>query len=289
MSAEHHIRNPFEYALEQLSSAVSDLEAYATRPHPWAHSAPVTVRRLEARDVWDALRKGMGDLGAVRVDVLFIGIVYPVAGLLLAMLAFSYNLLPLVVPMITGFALIGPIAAVGLYEISRRREQGRAVDWTTAFGVVRSPALLSILGLGCALLALFFMWLAAAYLIYAATLGPQPPTSITGFIRDVTQTPMGWAMAVIGVGVGFLFAATAFAVSVVSIPLLLDRGGGIDRAMATSVRVVRANPGPMSLWAVIVVGGLILGSLPALAGLIVVVPVLGHATWHLYRKAVTDA
>jgi uncharacterized membrane protein len=288
--ATDHIRNPFEVALGGLSGAVSDAgHALAAKPHvPTARTKPM-VRRITVGDLWDALRRGVADLGAVRDDVLFIGLIYPIAGLVLARLAFSYDLLPLVFPLASGFALIGPLAALGLYEISRRREQGQAVRWADALGVLRSPALGSILGLGAMMLIVFGLWLAAAYGIYQVTLGPESPASVGAFIRDVFQTGAGWTMIVVGFGVGFLFALLALAVSVVSFPLLLDRDAGMATAIATSVRAVAANPGPMMLWGAIVAGALLLGSLPALVGLIFVVPVLGHATWHLYRKLITEA
>jgi uncharacterized membrane protein len=289
LSAENHIRNPFELVLERLSGAVLDAGEVAVKPSTRVAQAQPVVRRIEVRDLWDALRAGVGDLGAVRADVLFIGLIYPIAGLILARLAFSDNLLPLVLPLVTGFALIGPGAAIGLYEISRRRALGAPVTWAAGFGVLRSPALGSILWLGSVLLALFLLWLAVAYVIYLATLGPAPPASVTAFIHDVFQTGPGWAMIVAGCGVGFLFAALALAISVVSFPLLLDRDVGMTTAVATSVRAVVANPGPMSLWGLIVVGGLILGSAPALVGLVFVMPVLGHATWHLYRKVIAQA
>jgi uncharacterized membrane protein len=289
MSNERHIRNPFEMALQQLSSAVSAAGDIAVKPRVDVAQAPPVIRRIEIRDLWDALRKGMGDLGVIRDDVLFIGLIYPAAGFILARLTFSYNMLPLVFPLVAGFALIGPVAAIGLYEISRRREEGMHVTWATAFGVLRSPALGSILWLGSMLLVLFVLWLVAAYGIYLATLGPEPPVSTVAFVHDVFLTGAGWAMIAAGIGVGFLFAAVALAISVVSFPLLLDRNVGMTTAIRTSVRAVAANPVPMGVWGVIVVAGLVLGSAPALLGLIFVMPVLGHATWHLYRKVIAEA
>jgi uncharacterized membrane protein len=147
----------------------------------------------------------------------------------------------------------------------------------------------SIFGLALILLAVLLLWLAAAYGIYRATLGPASPASVAAFVHDVFSTGAGWTMIVAGVGVGFLFAVLALAISVVSFPLLLDRDVGIGRAIMTSVRAVAANPGPMSLWGLIVAGSLALGSAPAFFGLIFVMPVLGHATWHLYRKVTAEA
>ncbi|MGF1627411.1 MAG: DUF2189 domain-containing protein [Alphaproteobacteria bacterium] len=274
--------------MDQLKGGTHALERTG---HELAHgeaAAPVPkVNQIGLADLRDALAKGAGDLGANRTDVVFLCAIYPVAGLVLAMLASGQELLPLVFPLVSGFALIGPVAAVGLYEISRRREAGQEANLSHALGVVHSPAIGSILGLGLLLLAIFLAWLAAAYVIFLLTLGPEAPASIGTFASDLFTTGAGWAMIVVGVGVGFGFAVLVLAISVVSIPMLLDRHVGIATAIATSVRVVIANPRTMAVWGMIVTGGLVFGSIPALIGLIIVLPVLGHATWHLYRKAVT--
>ena len=290
MPAANHIRNPFEMAIEQATRALTDAgHAAAARPREHAERTTPVVRRIEVRDLWEALRQGVGDLGASRADAVFVALVYPIAGLVLAQLILNQDLLPLVFPLVSGFALVGPIAAIGLYEISRRREKGAAVTFADAFGVFGSPALGAVVGLGLILLAVFVLWLGAAYGIYALTLGPAPPASTGAFLHDVFETGAGWAMIGAGVGVGFVFAVIALTISVVSFPLLLDRDVGIGEAVATSVRAVAANPWPMALWGLIVAGALALGSAPALFGLILVMPVLGHATWHLYRKLVAEA
>jgi uncharacterized membrane protein len=229
------------------------------------------------------------DFGAYRTDVIFLCIIYPLAGLLLARTAFNYDMLPLLFPLASGFALIGPVAAVGLYEMSRRREQGIEVGWADAFGVMRTPAFGAILILGLILFGIFLLWLVTANAIYLATLGPDTPASLGTFVRDVFTAPAGWTLIVAGVGTGFLFACVVLAISVVSFPMLLDRDVGLYTAVATSIRAVATNPVPMAVWGLIVAGGLVLGSLPALLGLIIVMPVLGHATWHLYRKVVPRA
>jgi uncharacterized membrane protein len=144
--------------------------------------------------------------------------------------------------------------------MSRRREQGVDNTWADAFGVVRAPAFGAIVGLGLLLLAIFLLWLAAAYAIYLVTFGPEPPASIGSFVRDVFTTSAGWALIVVGVGVGFLFPSLVLTISVVSVPLLLDRHVGLYTAVATSVRAVVASPGPMAVWGLIVAGGLVIGS-----------------------------
>ena len=292
MATEDHIRNPIEWGWDQLRGARSAVGS-AAESVPGAafapYAAPPAVRRIEAADLRDVLVKGLGDFAAYRTDVLFLCIIYPVVGLVLARLAAGYDMLPLIFPLASGFALIGPVAALGLYEMSRLREQGAAITWADGFGVVRSPALGAILVLGLALLVIFLLWLAAAYGIYEATLGPKPPASIASFARDVFTTGAGWMLIIVGVGVGFLFACLVLTISVVSFPLLLDRDVGLLTAISTSVRAVRANPGPMAIWGLIVAGGLVIGSIPLLLGLTIVMPVLGHATWHLYRKVVVRA
>jgi uncharacterized membrane protein len=289
MADRDHIRNPVEWGADQLrtaNTAVGRASHSLRRPERDRSSPLPTVARIGVADLRDVLAKGLADFGAYRTDVVFICIVYPLAGLVLARLASGYGMLPLVFPLAAGFTLLGPVAAVGLYEMSRRRERGAEAGWGDAFGVVRAPAFGAIAALGLVLLAIFLLWLGAAYAIYLGTLGPEPPASFGSFVRDVLTTGAGWAMIVAGVGVGFLFAALVLTISVVSFPLLLDRDVGLYAAVATSVLAVVTNPVPMAVWGLIVAGGLVIGSIPALLGLVIVMPVLGHATWHLYRKVV---
>ncbi|KAA2212039.1 DUF2189 domain-containing protein [Teichococcus oryzae] len=282
------IRNPMEWGVDQFSAAARSAAAEAARHgrgNALGRSAPV-IRRINVADLRDALARGAGDLGAKRADVIFLCLIYPLAGFVLARAASGYGMLPLVFPLISGFALIGPVTAVGLYEISRRREEGLEASWKDVFSVVHAPGFDALVGLSFVLLAIFVAWILAAYAIFLATLGPNPPTSIASFANDVFTTPAGWTMIVAGIGVGFLFAVLVLTISVVSFPLLLERDVGLSGAVRTSVQAVLANPGPMAVWGMIVAGGLLLGALPGLVGLIIVLPLLGHATWHLYRKLV---
>ena len=287
MAMQQHIRNPIEWGWDTLKQTGRAMgSAGQTMEGAWeGHDRTVpAVQRITAADLREVLRRGFEDFGAYRTDVIFLCLLYPIVGLVLARMIWGYGMVPLIFPLVSGFALIAPFFAVGLYEMSRRRESGVARGWSDAFGVATSPALGSIMALGLLLLALFVLWLGAAHVIWLLTLGPEPPISLEAFAEDVLTTRAGWTMAIIGVAVGFVFALAVLVLSVVSFPLLLDRDVGLGTAIATSIKVVLANPGPMALWGLIIAAGLVLGSIPLLIGLAIVFPVLGHATWHLYRK-----
>lgn len=247
----------------------------------------VELREITLGDLREALRRGAEDFAAFRTDVLAICLIYPFVGLALVWLSFSTKQLPLIFPLVAGFALIGPLAAVGFYELSRRREKGLPAGWGDAFRFLSGPALGPVLVLGGYLLSLFVAWLVIAHWIWRLTLGPEPAVSVAAFLGDVFFTPAGWAMIVIGCGVGFVLAAAVLAMSLVSFPMLIDRNVGIPVAVATSLAVARKNPRTVAAWGLIVAAALVAGSIPALLGLAIVLPLLGHATWHLYRRAVS--
>jgi uncharacterized membrane protein len=253
---------------------------------PDALAAAPRVRRIRADDCFAALKEGFDDFLAMPTYPIFVGLFYAVAGIaLFAMTSFG-NALHLAFPLAAGFALIGPFVAIGLYEMSRRRERGLSVRGRDAFTILRSPALPSILAFGLLLLAIFGAWIFAAELIYVWLYGPSPPASAASFLHDVLSTDRGWTLIVAGVLVGFCFAALALAISVVSFPLMLDRDLGLVPALDASLRVTQANPLAVASWGLIVAVALVLGSLPLFFGLAVVIPVLGHATWRFYRKAI---
>jgi uncharacterized membrane protein len=248
--------------------------------------AQPVVRKIGLADLRDALAKGADDFYAMPTHAIFLCIIYPIVGLALARLAFGYSILPLLYPLASGFALVGPIAALGLYELSRRREAGLETSATRAFDVFESSSVGAVAALGILLLIIFLVWVAVANAIYVANFGYASPPSIKAFLNDVLTTRPGWNLIIVGNGVGLLFAILVLTISVVSFPLLLDRDVGAAVALLTSVRAVARNPLTMMLWGLIVAALLLVGSLPLFFGLTVVMPLLGHATWHLYRKVV---
>jgi uncharacterized membrane protein len=248
--------------------------------------APPAVRRIGFRDVRQALAKGIDDFKAMPSHLAFIGLIYPLFGIGLAALTFTNNALPLLFPLASGFALIGPFAAIGLYELSRRRELGLDTSWQHAFEVLRSPAAPAILALGLVLLMIFVCWLFTAQLLYEWIIGPNPPDSYMQFLSEVLSTSRGWTLIVAGNAIGFVFAIVVLTIGVGSFPMLRDRHVGPTLAVETSIRAVQENPMQIAAWGLIVAVALLLGSLPLFVGLAIVMPILGHATWHLYRRLV---
>lgn len=244
------------------------------------------VHKIGLRDLGDALKRGFDDFWAMPSHLVFLGLIYPVVGLLLARLAVGYDALWMVFPLAAGFALIGPVAATGLYELSRRREQGLEATWKDAWGVLRARPMRRIAALGVVLMALFVYWVYVAQTLYIWNFGYAAPESPESFLREVLTTRHGHSLIMQGMGIGFLFAVTALAISVVSFPMILDRNASPLAAVVTSLRATARNPIPVAAWGLIVATLLVIGSIPFLLGLVVIMPVLGHATWHLYRRMI---
>jgi uncharacterized membrane protein len=276
--------NPITHSDHTRSSPGPGVELRWPAAALWRAGEP-EVRKITTTDVWEALARGYDDFRAIPTHAFFICLIYPVAGLILFRLSFGYEILPLLYPMMAGFALLGPFVAIGLYELSRRREQGLDITPMRTFEVVRRPSFGAICRLGIVLSAIFVAWVYAANLIYVQIFGQSvPPPS--EFFRQVLTTPKGTQLIIVGNVVGFVFAAFVLVISVVSFPMLVDRNVSASTAVRTSVRAAVENPIPIALWGLIVAFSLLVGALPLLVGLAIVLPVLGHATWHLYRKLV---
>ncbi|WP_293577604.1 DUF2189 domain-containing protein [Phaeobacter sp.] len=283
---ERTIGNPISWLTKALGLTGAHLSASVDQLGSDTERSAPEALVLDMSDITAALSAGWQDFIACRSDAMAIVFLYPLIGLALVVFGFSADLFPLIFPVVMGFALIGPVAAVGLYEMSARREAGFKPRWADAFAVLRSPAFLSVLMLGLYLAGLFVLWMVFAIGIFNRTLGPEAPASLMAFATAALTTTPGWIMIVVGSTVGAAFAVVALAVSLVSFPLLLDRHTGLPVAVATSLKVVRKNPVVCLTWGAMVGTLLFLGAVPMFAGLIVVIPLLGHATWHLYRRAV---
>ena len=279
------LRNPIEWSASQLGSASSHVAAINRAIHGTEATEPI-IRKIELADLRSAFAAGVDDFETCRSDVMFIGLIYALAGAVLIWVLFHYPLLHLLFPAVTGFALLGPVAAVVLSELSRRLEAGDRAGWISAAKDLGTATFGAIFLFGMALFGIFILWLLAAWGIWNVTLGPHAPATIGEFARQVFFTMDGWLMIIFGAITGFVFALVVLSASVVTVPLLLDRNIGLRRAVATSFRVTMRNPVTILLWGGMIGGALLLGALPVFIGLIIILPVFGHATWHIYRAAI---
>ena len=255
-------------------------------PLPAPDTTLPAIHALDMSDLRAALAAGWSDFRAAPTQLFFLCVLYPVAALIFGRLAAGGSFFPLLYPVAFGFALVGPIAAVGLYEVRRRRERGLEAGWRPALDVLREPGITSVAILGLGLVVIFLVWVGIAQAIYALTLGTVPYDGMMSFAHRVFATQAGWAMIILGNLAGLGFAALVLATAVFSIPMALDRAVLPQEAIRISLASVARNPRTMAAWGVIVGVLLLLGSLPAFIGLAVVMPVLSHATWHLYRRAI---
>jgi uncharacterized membrane protein len=249
--------------------------------------ARISVRNITDEDLRFALRQGFDDFKAFRGDVVFAGLIYTVIGLAAVVMTTSMPLMPFFLPVVAGVGLLGPVAAVGFYELADRREAGeRDLHWFN-FLDVRKRRTVDDMGMVAGLLlAIFFLWLLAAGGLYALIFGWQTPSSVGDFLSMVFTTPRGWALIVSGAVVGAIFGWIVLALSVVSLPMLVDRDVSAAEAVSASWRAAHANKSEMIRWGLTVVVLLVLGSIPLFVGLAFVLPWLGYATWHLYTRLI---
>ena len=244
----------------------------------------IGVNKISITDVWWSLHLGWKDFLQQPSHYFFAITLYPFMGFVLYFWAVGENTIQLLFPMLTGFALLGPFVALFLYEVSRRLEKGLDTSWVGVFSVLKSPSIPAILILGLMLAGLFCAWMFTANILYTFLYGNEYPVSIFEFLWEVISTPRGWILIMVGNGFGFCFALLALCTTVVAFPLILEHEVSALCGIKASVQVVKANPVPLILWGGVICFGLFLGSIIVLVGLILVLPVFGHATWHVYRK-----
>lgn len=259
---------------------MSPIDAPQMAPQPPARVAS----DLALRDLAAVLGAGWRDFAAMPQFGLFFGGVYVLTGLAIGYVALTGGELAWLIPAIAGFPLVAPFVAVGLYEASRRREAGEAPSWRGVLGALKGHGDDQILSMGVIVFVAFSFWMIVAHAIFAVFMAES---GVGGESLAALLSPAGLAMLAVGSAVGGLMALAFYAMTVISLPMLVDRKVDFLTAIIASLKVMRGNPAMMLVWAAVIAGLLFAAMLPAFLGLLVVLPVLGHATWHLYRRAVT--
>lgn len=237
-------------------------------------------------DLRAALSQGFADFKKAPAFGLFFAAFYVLGGLLIVQSLFVWNQSWMIYPVMIGFPLIGPFAAVGLYEVSRRLAKGEPLDWPQILNVLRVQSGKEMAWMAFVILFFFWIWMYQVRLLVAIILGRMSFSTMGGLADVVFYTSEGWTFLAIGHVVGAVLALGLFSITVVSIPMLLERNVDFISAMITSVKAVLASPLVMLTWGVIVTLTLIAAMVPAFLGLFIALPVLGHTTWHIYKRAV---
>jgi uncharacterized membrane protein len=250
-------------------------------------AAKVPIRHITHDDLSISLRQGLDDFLTFRGDIVFAGLIYTLIGLAAVVMTASAPLMPFFFPVVAGVGLLGPVAAAGFYELARRREAGEPdIHWYKFIDVLKRPTADDMGIVAGLLLLIFFGWLVAAGALFAALFDWATPASIPQFLSMVFLTPQGWALMVGGALIGAILGWVVLALSVVSMPMLVDRNVTAAQAVSASWRAAHANKGELIRWGLIVLGLLIVGSIPLFVGLAFVLPWLGYSTWHLYTRLI---
>jgi uncharacterized membrane protein len=265
---------------EEVAAKVAENRDDAASP------GPIEIRTVGLNELLPALKEGFDDLRELRTDQITIAMLFPLAGLAVAGVVADRALLPFLFPAASGFALIGPLATLWYAALSRGRELYGEDAASHPLQLFFGPRGRSLRILGGVAILLFLFWNAAAGIIYELTLGRSSEKSSAFFLTRVLTTRAGWEMIVVGCGAGVIFAITAVAIGCVSFPLALDKPVTASEAISVSLKAMAQNPLFMLGWGVVIVVGLVIGAIPGLLGLAVTLPVLGHATWHVYRRIV---
>jgi len=244
------------------------------------------VRQVTLADVRAAFHAGWQDFKSAPLFGLFFGAFYALGGILICILMFWLNMIYMVIPLVIGFMLIGPFVAVGLYEVSRSLEEGRSLSWSGVLGVMLKQREREFVWMSFVTLFVFWVWIYQVRLLLALFFGLKTFSTYSTFLALLLTTSNGIAFLIVGNLVGAALALLLFSITVVSFPLLLDREVDFITAMITSVKSVTTSPLPMIVWAMVIGLLTLLAVVPAFLGLIFVLPILGHATWHLYRRIV---
>ncbi|MEQ1716649.1 MAG: DUF2189 domain-containing protein [Hyphomicrobium sp.] len=262
-----------------MSQAV-DVTATPATKNSWP-----AINRLTPSDVLEALDHGIRDFRAAPKYGLFFGAFYAVAGWLLVALVFYFDQPYLAYPLATGFALFAPFAATGLYAVSRKLERGEPLNWANVLGSVRAVSGRELAWMAVVTVFTLIIWLDIAAFLFFAFMGFGGGTS-DNLVNEILTTSRGWVFLTIGNIVGAILAGVVFSYSALSFPMLYDRNVDFVTAMVTSVKTVLQNPTGMATWAIIIAVHLALSLVSLFAGLVIVLPILGHTTWHIYRKAI---